>query len=99
MSSTMRTRIWSAMGVLVPTSGNARRWSRQGCDGDGPAVHRPIGHPVRARASAGLTLAGRLLRQDGLYELRHEDAVVVDDALEGDAGRCHRDDGLRRERL
>ena len=35
-----------------------------------------------------------LFREDGLDELRHEDAVVVDEGLERDAGRGDRDDGV-----
>src|SRR5215210_2656937 len=86
MSSTMRTRIWSA--IWLSFFYLAMRWltgpeSRTGAGPGGPS------RPSRRRhgRGCGLLLFVLLSREDRFDELRTEDAVAVDERLEDDAGR------------
>src|SRR4051794_30554318 len=92
MSSTMRTRIWSAMTVGFVNLG--------GYCGGGEAADRP-GFTGRSCARAGSLVALRAgrptgagarerARDDDLDDLRREHAPVVDGPAEGDAGRGDR---------
>src|SRR3954454_21621801 len=100
MSSTIRTRIWSAMSGLLPTSGARGRW----IDGDAMATGRRFTGPSITRAGAcapgsGALRLGGLVREDRLDQLRHQDPVLVDERAERDARRLDRDDRLRRQRV
>src|SRR5829696_5140552 len=91
MSSTMRTRIWSAMSGWVSDlwgpGGGCLRWDAMtmGRRFTGPSDRVAAG-PIPPEGARSLR-AARLLGQDRLDQLRHDDAVVVHEALERDAGR------------
>src|SRR5689334_22165538 len=95
MSSTMRTRIWSAMSG-GDASGRLRGWVGGGGPGDRPARCRPIGPPwLRVRCDLGVVAPGADVVRDGarqrrrlddLDDGRRQDPEVVDDAAERDPG-------------
>src|SRR4051812_4168776 len=89
MSSTTRTRIWSAISLRLILDAWAVRWVGSAGNRDGRrtrvrCARRPrVLVPRRRQPSGGLgPLAGR--RRDGLDDLGWQDAVVVDEHLESD---------------
>src|SRR3954452_23511181 len=89
MSSTTRTRIWSAISLWFVLDAWAVRWVGSDGNRDGRrtrvrCARRPRVLVARPRQRpGGLWLLGSR-RRDGLDHLRRQDAVVVDEHLERD---------------